>query len=441
MDTRSAGPWGWAAVVVLVLAYAVSFIDRQVVALLVEPLKHDLHLTDSEIGLVQGPAFGIFYALLGMPLGALADRVHRLRLIAAGIFLWSFATAASGFATSFGGLFVARMGVGVGEAALVPAAVSLLADFFTAERRALPMSVLTSGASMGAGLSLLLGGWFVSFAGHGVEGLPLVGPWLALRPVWQVVFLLAGLLGVPIIVAVLCLKEPVRGARDTAHATERPDMRYLLTHWRLFGPLLGGAGLLYIFTNALSAWMPTLFIRQFHWAPAQLGAQLGVPILICAVSGSVVSGLVATWIARSRALDAPLRTMLIGGAALAPLAVLAPLSTDPSLAMVGVVAIYFAIALCFGVATAAFVGITPPALRGRVVALYLLIGNLLGLGLGPYLVGALLDHVFRDPLKVGAALSLVAVCAIVPGLLLMASVFRRYGSRVLAIRGTATTVS
>ena len=272
IDDRRAGAAGWAAVVVLVLAYAVSFIDRQVVALLVEPLKHDLHLTDSEIGLVQGPAFGLFYALLGMPLGALADRIHRLRLIALGILLWSFATAASGFATSFGGLFVARMAVGIGEAALVPAAVSLLADLFTAERRALPMSVLTSGASMGAGLSLLLGGWFVSFAARGVEALPLVGPWLAGRAVWQVVFIMAGLLGVPIIIAIFCLKEPERGARDSARAVEQVGLGYIFKEWRLFGPLLGGAGLLYIFTNALSAWMPTFFIRQFHWAPGPTGS-------------------------------------------------------------------------------------------------------------------------------------------------------------------------
>ena len=419
------------------LAYAVSFIDRQVVALLVEPLKHDLHLTDTEIGLVQGPAFGIFYALLGMPLGALADRVHRLRLIAIGIMLWSFATAASGFATTFAGLFSARMGVGVGEAALVPAAVSLLADFFPPRQRALPMSVLTSGASMGAGLSLLLGGWFVSFAAHGVETIPLVGPLLASRPVWQVVFMLAGFLGVPIIVAVLCLKEPERGAQDAGRPVVRSDTRYLLAHWRLFGPLLGGAGLLYIFTNALSAWMPTFFIRQFNWAPADLGARLGVPILICAVSGSVISGLIATSIAQKRSVDAPLLTMLVGGSVLAPLAVLVPLSSNPSIATVGIVAIYFAVALCFGVATAAFVGITPAELRGRIVALYLLVGNLLGLGLGPYIVGTLLDHVLRDSLKVGTALSLVALCAIVPGLILMASVFGRYGKSVLVLRASA----
>ena len=435
MDSRRSASLGWFALAVLVLAYAVSFIDRQVVALLVEPLKHDLHLTDSEIGLVQGPAFGIFYALLGMPLGALADRVHRLRLIAAGIFLWSAATMASGFATTFGGLFAARMCVGIGEAALVPAAVSLLADLFQPEKRSLPMSILTSGASMGAGLSLILGGWFVSFAGHSVGGMPLVGPWLATRQVWGVVFILAGALGIPIIAAVLLLREPERGVRDGAPAATRPDMRYLLAHRRLFGPLLGGAGLLYIFTNAFSAWMPSFFIRQFHWVPADLGARLGVATLICAMSGSVASGLVSTWISRRRPHDAPILTMLLGGSLLAPLAVLVPLSSDPSIAMFGVVGIYFAIGLCFGVATAAFIGITPAPLRGRIVALYLLIGNLLGLGFGPYLVGALLDHVLRDPLKVGAALSLVALFAMVPGLILIASVWRRYGRAFLMNEG------
>jgi MFS family permease len=188
----------WIAVFVLVAAYAVSFLDRQVLSLLVEPIKHDLGLSDSQIGIVQGPAFGICYALLGLPLGWLADRVDRVRLIALAIAAWSLMTMAGGLASGFGSLLLARMGVGIGEAALVPAAVSLLAELFDAPRRALPLSIFTSGVALGVGLSLTLGASFIAFANGGAHELPVVGALFATRHAWQTVFILAGLCGFPV---------------------------------------------------------------------------------------------------------------------------------------------------------------------------------------------------------------------------------------------------
>jgi MFS family permease len=367
----------------------------------------------------------------------LADRVHRVRLAAIGILLWSAMTVCSGLATSFGALFAARMGVGVGEAALVPAAVSLLADLFEPKQRALPMAVFTAGVSLGSGLALLLGGAFVAYAAHGVETLPLLGRWLAAMHGWQAVFILAGLLGVPVALGVLLLAEPPRDNAGGAQGrpTTAEGAAYLNQHWRLFLPLLAGAGIMYLFTNGLSAWAPTLLIREFHWRPSEVGIRLGAWVAPCAVGGSVLSGALATWIARrgQGPIDAPLRTMLIGSGLLMPLAVLAPLARQADLALAGLVASYFAIALCFGVASATFVAVTPNRLRGQMVALYVLIGNLIGLGLGPLAIGMLLDALSGGPAKVGAALSITAASSVVPGFLLLLWAKRTYSDRARVV--------
>jgi MFS family permease len=431
---------GWLTVAMLVAAYALSFVDRQILSLLVEPLKTDLHITDTQIGLLQGPAFGLFYSVLGLPLGWLADRVNRVRLIAIGIFLWSVMTISCGLATDFGGLFLGRVGVGVGEATLVPAAISLLADLFKPQRRALPMSVFTAGLSLGAGLALVLGGSFILYAKSGAATLPLVGAWLGQHHPWQVVFLMAGAAGVPVTLAVLALSEPSRQTADSlSHNTDAPagGGAYLKAHWKLFAPLLAGTSLLYLYTNALAGWMPSLFIRSFGWTPMQVGLRLGFWIMAAAVTGNIASGFVATAIARRGQVDAPLRTMLIGSGLMVPVSLLAALAPTPSLAMVGVIFIYLSTALCFGIATTTVVAVTPGRLRGLMVALYLLLGNLVGMSLGPLSVGVLLDRVLHDPRKVGWAIAAVAAATIPAGFLLMRSIRPRYAVRAAALATAA----
>ena len=429
---------GWAAVAILFAAYAVSFVDRQIVGLLVEPIKSSLGITDTQIGMLQGPAFGLFYTVLGLPLGWLADRVHRVRLIAVGITLWSVMTVCCGLATSYGMLFAARIGVGVGEAVLVPAAISLLADFFRPDQRALPMSIFTSGLSLGAGLALLLGGWFIGFANSGAAALPLVGPWLAGLATWQTAFCLAGSLGIPVVIAILLLREPARGgvSVESSSTTGGSAVAYLFATPRLFLPMLGGTALLYLFSNALSAWMPTIFIRQHGWTPAEVGLRLGLLIMGCAITGNLTGGVIATRRARRGDNGAALRPMLIGSAMMIPAAGLACFAGNVPLAVAGFMLLYFGVALCFGVATTAFVMLTPPAMRGRVVAIYLLVGNLVGLGLGPPSVGWLVDHVLRDPARVGLALAIVAAVVLLPGFLLLYAARRPFVARVAALAGS-----
>ena len=427
---------GWAAVALLLGAYAVSFLDRQIISLLVQPLKSDLGISDTQIGILQGPAFGLFYAVLGLPLGWLADRVNRVRLVSLAIALWSAMTVVSGLASSFEGLLLARIGVGVGEAALVPAAVSLLSDLFRPERRALPLSIFTTGISVGLGLALVLGGAFVTWTTTGAVGaLPVLGEWLAAQRPWQATFVLAGLVGLPVAVLVLWLDEPracgpgLVASRGSASGA----LRHLGEHRAFFLPMLLSLCALYILSSAVSAWVPALFIRRFDWTPAHVGQTLGAWLMLFGISGNVLSGVLTQAFVRRGRVDAPVRTMLIGTGLMLPAATLAPLLPDVAWVMAGVLALYFGMALTFGIATTTFVAVTPSRLRGQVVAIYLLLGNLVGLGLGPPLVGALVDHGGATLGQIGPALALVCVAVAVPGLWLMLRARRAFVDVVASV--------
>lgn len=430
---------GWFFVVILLVAYAVSFVDRQILNLLVEDLRTDLAITDAQIGVLQGPAFGVFYAIMGLPFGLLADRINRVRVIAGGLLVWTLATLLGSIAQSFEMLLFSRMLVGAGEAALVPSAVSLLSDSFAPARRALPLAIFTAGVSVGAGLALMMGGSLVRFAHDGAAAMPLIGSWLADMAPWQIVLALAGLGGVPLAVLIAVLPEPARQASASVSSASGADTHgqglfaYVRKERRLFIPLLLGSALLYLFANALSAWMPTLFVRSFGWSPAAVGMRMGSLILVCALAGNLASGLVTTYLATAGHRAAPLAVMSAGAMLLAPTAIAAMLLRDPVLLQGALMLVYFAMSLCFGVATASFVAATPSAIWGRMIALYLLTGNLVGLGLGPMAVPFFLDFLDNDGgnvgQAVGSALGLVALCSALPGAVLLRVALRAYRTR------------
>src|SRR5665213_446267 len=179
----------WYAVFVLMFCYTFSFVDRLILAFLVTPLKHDLHLSDTQIGLLQGLAFATFYSILGIPFGLAADRVNRRNLIAAGVMIWSLTTSCGSLARNFGTLALARMGLGVGEATLSPAAFSILADCFPRERLSSAMSVYAMGVQLGVGCALILGGFVVQAVTHMQ---PLTLPYLGTLEPWRLTFLIVG---------------------------------------------------------------------------------------------------------------------------------------------------------------------------------------------------------------------------------------------------------
>ena len=205
------GAYGWYALIVLVLVYAINFVDRQIISILAQDIKRDLRLDDSQIGFLYGTAFAVFYALFGIPLGRLADSWYRGRLIAIGLAFWSGMTALSGFASSYGMLGIARIGVGIGEASASPAAYSMISDYFPKARRATALSIYSSGLYIGGGLSLPIGALVSSRWNH-LHPDPATAP-LHLAG-WQAAFLAVGIPGLLLALWVLTLREPQRGAAD-----------------------------------------------------------------------------------------------------------------------------------------------------------------------------------------------------------------------------------
>jgi MFS family permease len=409
------------------VTYLVALVDRQLLSLLVGPLKQGLDLTDTQVGMLQGLAFGLFYTLLGIPIGRLIDSWSRRNVIAIGAFLWCLMTAACGLAGSFAHLFLARVGVGVGEATMSPGALSMLSDYFAPARRALAISVYIAGGSLGSGVALIIGGTVIDhFVQRGPVHLPLLG---VLQP-WQSVFVAVGLTGLVAVALLLTVHEPPRRLGAGEHAGSAPSWRefgrFLAARRRLFVLHFGGMGLFSVLSYGLLAWAPTFFIRHHGWTATQVGITFGSIVALCGFVG-VISG--GAWATRRRAAgvaDATLRTAAFGFAAIVLPAIAGPLLADPRLSLGCYALCAFFMAFPSGVSAAALQEVTPNRLRAQTSAVYYFAINLLGLGFGPVLVGLLTDRVFGDESRVGESLALSAVLLGPPAALMLYAALRPF---------------
>jgi MFS family permease len=405
-------PYAWYVVGILTLAYVVSFIDRQILNLLVGPIERDLGIGDTEMSLLMGFSFAVFYTLFGIPLGRLADTRSRRGLIAVGITAWSLMTVGCGLARKFWQLALMRMGVGVGEASLSPAAYSLIADYFRPERRATAISVYSMGIYVGSGLAFILGGLVVKFASGGDEFiLPLVG---ATRP-WQVIFFLVGLPGLLVSLLILTVREPARhGARaGTAAASSslREVWAYIADNRATFACLNLGMACLTFSSYGASSWIPTFFQRTYGWTPGQAGMVFGLIVAVAGTLGIVTGGRLADWLRLRGRSDAEMRVALLAAIGWLPFGALYPLMPTGPLAAAMLAPMIFLGSAPFGVAPAAIQRMMPNAMRAQATALYLFVINLIGLGLGPTAVALVTDRVFRDKAAVGGSLLLVGLAA------------------------------
>jgi MFS family permease len=418
-DNYPSPRYAWYVVGVLTVACAFSFIDRQVLALLVDPIRRDLGINDTAMSLLMGLAFALFYTAFGIPLGRLADARSRRTLIAVGMVTWSLMTAACGLARTFWHLLLARIGVGIGEAALSPAAFSLIADTFPEGRRATAISVYSMGIYVGAGLASVLGGLVVSIASAvgGPVALPLVGP---TRP-WQLVFFVVGLTGALMALLLFTVREPTRkGARVRAPADGAPGivplpLRDVLAYLRANrGTFLChnlGFALLSFSAYGSASWVPTLFIRTYGWTATRAGVVFGVIVMVFGGLGITTGGRLADALAARGRRDAAMRVGLLATLAWLPTGTLFPLMPTPALAAALLAPTVFFGSMPFGVAAAAIQQMTPNAMRGQASALYLFVINLVGLGLGPTAVALTTDYVFRDDGALRYSLLLVATLA------------------------------
>ncbi len=408
-------PWpapreAWYAVTVLMVAYLFSYVDRQILSMLVGPIRADLGLSDTQVTLLHGLAFAICYTLLGVwPVGKWADTGNRRNVIAGGVFLWSVMTALCGRAYSYGALFAARVGVGVGEAALTPSAYSMIADYFPPERRGRALSLFATGVYFGIGAAIMITGLVVQqVSASPVVQLPLLGEVRS----WQVAFLVLGPPGILIALWTLTLREPERRGRvDAVQPSIGDVLRYMISHGRFYASLTFGVSLLTMLFNAVAFWVPAHLTRVHGFEPVQIAFTYGPLMFVFGALGILAGG----WLAdRQRArgvLDAELRVGAWSALALGPVALFAFQVRDANLMIVSLAPLLFLSSFPFGAAAAAIQLVTPNQLRARASALYLLVINLTGIGFGATAASAVSDYLLQDDRRIGDGVSVVAAIA------------------------------
>lgn len=409
-----AGWRAWAALGVLMLAYTVSFIDRTLLSLLIPPIQRDLGISDTEASLLAGLAFAVFYTVMGIPLGRLADRWHRRNLIALGISLWCLMTAACGLARNFWQLFAARVGVGIGEASLSPAAYSLIADLFPRHLLGRAIAIYSIGLPAGSGLALLVGGLVIGWVSDlGPMTLPAVGE---LAP-WQLTFVMVGLPGILVALLLLLVREPERRDRSApasgagAGAGAGALLPFLRHNRRVLLHHFTGLSLLVVIVYGSNAWIPTFFIRSHGWSATDIGYAFGLVFLTCGTAGLLAGGQLADRWWRRGETDAHLRVVLLSLVTMAPAFALMALVPSPTAAIALLALATFASSLHGGVAGAALQLITPNELRGQMTAVYFFIANLIGLGVGPTAVALITDLGFADQQALGRSIAVLALLA------------------------------
>lgn len=404
MNTVSQPAYAWYVVGVLALANCVSFIDRLILSLLVQPIKIELGISDTSFSLLAGAAFAIFYCGMGLVIARWADRYSRKWIVTIGIILWCLMTALSGTARSFLQLFAYRVGVGVGEATLSPSAYSLLAGHFPPQKLALAVGLFSAGVTAGTGLAYLLGGsvigWVMSL---GSVQLPLLGELSG----WRLVMAVVGLLGLPVAVLMVFVREPAR-PQGLPPATPTEVWAHFKAHAKEYGYVFAGYGTTSITAFAVMIWTPELYRRQYGAGIGEAALAIGTVALIGGLLGGFLGGALSDRLEANGDSRAKLRVLAACGIGLLLPAVLAPLMPT----MIGHAAVisltFFFGSAAMGPAGAFVQSITPDRMRAQFGACYQLSLVLVGATLGPFAVGFVTDHVFGDEAKIGLSMALVA---------------------------------
>lgn len=380
---RGPGLGDWLIVFLLAGAAIFSFVDRFVLSLLTEPIKQSLALSDVQLGLLHGVAFGLFFAAMGLPLGWLADRWSRKGTIIGGITVWSLATACCGFATSFTQLMAGRIGVGAGEAALVPSSYAIIHDRFSRGRLNLALAVFQIGGLVGAGLAMLTAGIVYAYfaAGRGAW-IPFVAD---LQP-WQQTFIVAALPGIFFVIAFLLMKEtrrlPGERSNEGIAVADNPLARFGV-YALLF---IGMAGVIAC-SYALMNWVPTILARELHWAPKKVGLFYGLTLLVVAPAGVLSGGLITDALHRRGKPDSQIIVPLATACVAVPLFALFALASGAAQLLILAACLHYVLGLPLGVVPALIQRITPVDRRSRISAVYVLCCNVFGLGAGPVVIG------------------------------------------------------
>jgi MFS family permease len=429
--------YAWTVVAILVATAILSYTDRQVLSLLVDPIRADLGISDTQMSLLLGTAFAVVYGVAGIPLGWLADRTSRRNLIFCGVIVWTIGTLACGLSQSFGQLFAGRLVVGLGEAVLSPAAISLISDYFPPSRRGTAVACFLSGIAMGIGAAILIGGGVLHFVQLGA----LAGTPLAHEAPWRMVLLLIGAPGLLWALVILAIREPVRrgveatiGAGSPGSApstgpasntvTPYAAVRQPAMGWSKVIPIYAVVAIASLVDNAVGNWAPTLLIREFHMDRAQVGMELGIMLAAAFGGGVLVGGWLADRAGVSGGWSRKLLVCLTASGLILPIA--AALNAPNVGLVLPAIPAYFALS---GIVTAcgfsAILDVVPNRSRGLAMSISFFLNVAVGGAVGPTAVAVASDRIFGAEAGLGPAIAMTV------------AIF--YGAAIVALIATRTS--
>ncbi|HEY6924205.1 MAG TPA: MFS transporter [Steroidobacteraceae bacterium] len=404
-------PRQWWLVIVLLIVSTLAAIDRQVIALLVDPIRKSVHITDTEISLILGAAFGLANTLFTLPAGYLADRINRRGLLLTGALAWSLMTMACGAAGSYGQLFLARAGVGCGESVISPAAMSLLSSALSPERRARGFSVFSMSFTGGSSLALIAGGLIIeAITTSGPHSLPLLGPVLP----WQLTLIVIGLAGLPVSLLVLSLREPAKLAQSETRIERREGylttLSMMRSRWRLYVPLLAFQIAMLMLSLSYAAWLPTMVGRLWGLSYAQIGLTLGLMMLFLPPVGLWIAGHLMDSAAARRGVRGPIAVGCVATVLVAIAASATPLAPTLPVFWVAFATLMLVSGTVFPLVATVTASVTPQGSMGKVTAVQFFLTGLIAPVLGPTVIASVSDSFFSGP---GAlARSMSVVCAV-----------------------------
>jgi predicted MFS family arabinose efflux permease len=370
----------WFGVALLTMMMTLNQVDRRVASLVIEPLKKEFLLSDTQIGMLTGLAFGMVYAITAIPLGLLADRMSRRNLLAIVLALWSALTALAGFANSYAHLLLTRVGVGAAESGSSPTAVSMITDMFPRDKRATAIAIFQTGIPIGSFLCFIVGAWLVATYG------------------WRTAFVAAGLPGIPLAIAYLFfLREPLRGGQETQKFDFSGNWRTRLGQATRFITgdgrvmlIIVGAASLAAANTGVTGWFAPFLMREHGLDIKQAGLVIALSSGVCGGIGLIFTGTVTDRLAKGD----PGRMMFLCGVAASittGFALWALLAPSVMMTVVGIAGYSLFCYSFLGISYGALLNLTPPHYRGTVIAIEMVLANLFGYGGGPFVVGVLSD--------------------------------------------------
>lgn len=408
-EQTSKGLYAWSLLVLFTLTYTFSFVDRQVINLLVEPIKDDMDLTDVQISYLQGLIFVIPYVLLSIPIGRLVDVFSRIYVIISGILVWSFATIAAGLSGNYTQLAIARGFVGAGEAALTPAVWSMFPDIFTKKQLAVAMSIFSMAPYLGAGIALIAGAQVIEISQSSppIE-LPIIG---ILEP-WQITLIICGAPGILFALIYAFIKEPGRTATETQTDGAMPlseAVGFMRKNWKVYLAFLGGAPFLIIMLYSIQAWSPTLLIRVHEWDISYAGRVYGAVALVTGSLGVLSSPVIARVMNNLNFKGYPLLMLMMSTVLTALFLFIAGQQEDGMRCLIFLALASFFVTIPLPQLAVTLQTISPNKMRGLVAGIFVVTGNVMGMGLGPTFVAFFTENVFKDPMSVGMSMGLLGL--------------------------------